>query len=174
MARGVYEIGADLEALADLMNEAPDGELSPEAAAAVEAWFAEVQADQANKLDGYVWMIRWFEADESVAKATADQFQRKAKAAGNKADRLKARLLGFLSATGQAKARTASGWEVRVQANGTTPVVIDPDADPASLPERFRLVRVEVSKAAVAKALAAGEELAFARWGEKGHHLRIV
>jgi hypothetical protein len=171
--RSVFEIGADLQALADLMDEAPGGELDPEAALVLDRWFADLAADQARKLDGYVSLIRHCETMAAAARETAERFARKAQAEENKARRLKQRLLDYLDFTLQPKAVTASGWTVAGQSNGgAVPLEIDAVSLEA-VPRQFVTTVEVIDKAAIRSALAAGDSLPFARLGERGRHLRI-
>lgn len=170
----LFEIGADLRAFADLIDELDGGEITDQQVdEALEAFMAELQHDQGRKLDGYVHLIKREEATAAVAKATADQFLMKARAAENKAKRLKDRLKDFMIFTDQKKATSEKGWVVQIVANGgALPVCLD-EIDVQKLPERFQRVTVAADTAAIGKALAAGEELPFARLGERSCHLRL-
>jgi hypothetical protein len=173
--RSVFEIGADLMALAELMDEAggDGGELAPEAALELDRWVAELETDQARKLDGYAGLLRHLESQAAVARATAEQFQRKAQARENQVKRLKQRLLDYLEATGQKKATSLSGWDFCVTPNGgQAPLEID--AVPLDgLPREFLTVVTAVNKEAVRRELAGGLTLSWARLGGRGRHLRI-
>lgn len=174
----LFDIGADLQAFDDLLNET-DGEItSGEAEIALDAFFAELKTAQAEKLDGYGNLIRREESLAAAAKATAEQFLAKAKALENRAKSLKNRLLYFLNFTGQKKATSACGWQFTVCATGgATPLKMDEGitADNALVDARF--VRTVTTKTidtdAVRKALEAGEQIPWARLGERGVHLRV-
>lgn len=174
--RSVFDIGADLLALAELMDEAAgeSGELDAEAALALDRWVAELGTDEGRKLDSYAGLIRHLETQAAVARATAEQFQRKAQARENQVRRLKQRLLDYLLATGQKKAAGASGWEFAVQANGgVVPVIVADGTDPSTVGEAFKRVRVEIDVSKARDALLMGCELGWAKLGERGSHLRL-
>ncbi len=169
--KSLYEIGADLLALAEVLD-ACDGDLS-KCETDVLAWIERAEGEQSEKLDRYIGLIRQLEMESSAAKAEADQWAAKAKTRGNTADFLKARLKAHLEATGQAKAVTATGRVVAIQRNGgISPLIVDP-VDLADVPTDFVKVRQEIDREAIRKALELGVTMTFARLGERGTQLRI-
>ena len=168
----LFEIADDLRALADLLAEG-DAELADETAAAAEAWFAELGGQEAEKLDAYVDLIRRFESEAQTANEEAQRYDRIASVRGNAAARLKNRLRDYLAATGQPKVQTATGRTVRIQKNGTAPLVVDDGLDLATVPPELVKVSRSIDLAAVRDRLKAGESLPFARLGDPGCHLRI-
>ncbi len=85
---------------------------------------------------------------------------------------MKARLLEYFLATGQQKAKTAEGLDIRVQANGgVLPLLI---ADPRLIPEEYKYTPPAVAdNDKIRKAIEAGYVLPFASLGERGVHVRI-
>lgn len=169
----LFDIGEDLMALSDLLDES-GGEITPENEPIFDAFFAELQNDQALKLDGYVGLIKTIEGEAAVAKATAEQFQMKARTRENSVKRLKDRIKLFMENTRQQKATSAKGFVLAIQNNGgKTPLDIDESTRPESVPEKFQRVTVTIDADKVREALEAGEELSFARLQPRGSHLRI-
>ena len=50
---------------------------------------------------------------------------------------------------------------------------MDDSVSPTELPEKFQKVNVEIDKTAIRSALEAGEDLDFARLGDRGASIRI-
>lgn len=170
--RPLYEITADLIALDAVLDEF-EGDLS-KAGPNVEAWLTEVEGEEAAKLDGYVNLMKSLEMESAAARAEAEQFLCKAKARTDKFEYLKAMLAGHLRATGKSKVKTAGGRTLSIVGNGGhRPVIVDV-TDPMALQERFREVEVSISKEKIREALTEGEDLPFARFGDRGTHLRIA
>ena len=75
--------------------------------------------------------------------------------------------------THRAKLETATGRVLAIQKNGgKQPLVVD-WLPLEELPERFQKVTITEDREKIAEALAAGEELTFARLEPRGTHLRI-
>ncbi len=169
----LFQIGEDLRALSDLLDERGGDVTEADVAAAVDAWFQEVGDAQAEKLDRYVNLIRRQEMHAAAAKAEAEQYAAISAARDNEARRLKDRLKLFLELTGQQKVQTATGRSIWVQPNGGTPLVTDPAIDPASIPDDLAKVTRTFDRDKVIEALKGGRGIPFARFGERGTHLRI-
>ena len=166
----LFEITADiLRAYETLVDS--DGEVSEENAAALEA-LAKIEAD---KLDGYYFVIRKAEMEESAAKAQLDQWKKKADARRKFIEYMKARVLEHLQTTGQAKTVTPSGNTFSVQRNGGKRPIIWPETaiDLTQVPMEYTKVVKSIDIDAVRRDLEDGDELPFARLGEAGHHLRL-
>ncbi len=175
MARPLYVIRADLMALNDQLDEL-EGDLSRagDMEAAVTATLDALAEEQAEKLDSYVALVRQLRMEATAARAEREQWEAKEKARTARADYLEARLKAHLEATGQPKVSTASGRVVSVVKNGgVQPVEIKPGTTPADVPEDFRKVTVELDRSAIRAALAAGQELEFAKLLPRGTHLQV-
>ena len=172
--RPLYAVTADLLALDALLDEC-EGDLSdPRAEAAVDAWAAELLADEGRKLDGAVAYVRQLEMEAEAARAEADEWRRRQEGRLRRARRVKGVLLDHLARTGRARVGLPSGLAVVARANGgRPPVEIDP-VDPEHVPAEYRRVLVGIDQAAVRVALEAGTRLSFARLGDRGTHLRVV
>lgn len=170
----LFEIGEDLEAIESLLYEL-DGDISdPEAAEAIEVWFAEFQQNQGKKIDGYLNLIRKWEAEAAAAKAEIDQYRKRAQVRENRVDAFKARLKLYMETTNQKKIETPTGRAVSIQANGgKVPLWVDENVRPESLEPRFQKITVAVNNDAIRTAIDAGEALSFARLGQRGTQLRV-
>lgn len=164
----LFQIGDDLMAILSLIED--DGEVSDQ----LSTWFDEIQNGEAEKLDGYIGVIRTLESQEAVAKAEAEQFATKARARANKIKYLKETLKSHLERTGRNRATTKAGRDIRIQANGGAPS-LTVDAIPVEdLPAEYVRTVTEINKEAIKAALQAGKEVPFARFEPKGTHLRIA
>lgn len=176
MTRTLFDIGDDLRALANLMDECDADALSPEVDAALSHWFAELAADEGRKLDGYVGLIRTFEMEASAAKAEAEQYAMKARTRENRIARLKDRLKGYLEATGRKKVETETKRVLAIQANGgVQKLSIVSGVKPEDVPPEFQKVTVEIDTNRVREALSGTDPLAidFAWLEPRGTSLRI-
>lgn len=169
----LFQIADDLRALAELLAEG-GAELAAETAAAADAWFAELAGREEVKLDSYVELIRRFEMESDAAGAEAERLTAIQSARGNAAARLKLRLHDHLKASGRPKIQTATGRTIRIQRNGTAPLVVDEGLDLATLPADLVKTRTDLDAGALVRRLKAGESFPFARFGEPGTHLRIA
>jgi hypothetical protein len=168
----LFEIGDDLRALDELIEERGGDVTDPEVMAAVERWYAEVAADEAAKLEAYVQYLRQLDMEIDAAADEEKQFAAKRRSREARKDWLRQRLKLYLEATGRKSVKTSAGRTVSVQANGGRPPV-DVTAPPEDIPDEFCRVRREVDHDAVRAALDAGQALPFARFRERGTQLRI-
>ena len=169
----LFEIAEDLRHVAELLLADSDagGELAVEKAAAIDAWFADLEAQEAQKLDGYVNLIRRIEMEQNAAEQESKYYGAIATQRKNAIGQLKTRILDYLDFTQRASVKTATGRTLRKQANGgSLPLEID-DVEATEVDEKFQ--KLELDRTAIKDALAGGEELPFARFGPRGYHLRI-
>lgn len=166
----LWEIGHELQALSDLLDET-NGEIPPEAEAIIDEWFKSVGEDQAIKLDGYVHLIKRLEGEAMQAGDVIKQFEAKAKSRRKSSERLKQRIKDYMEATRQAKLPTASGWEICIQKNGgKLPLCVVNE----EVTEEYKIQPPpEVDNGKIRDALEQGKELSFARFGDRGTQLRI-
>jgi hypothetical protein len=164
----LFQIGDDLMAILSLIED--DGEVTDQ----LSTWFDEIQSGEAEKLDGYIGVIRTLESQEAVAKAEAEQFATKARARANKIKYLKETLKGHLERTGRSRVTTKAGRNIRIQANGGAPSLTVDVIPVEDLPAEFVRTVTEVNEDAIKAALKAGKEVPFARFEPKGTHLRIA
>lgn len=198
--RSIFQIGADLEAIAALIDER-DGDISdPEVEAAINQWLGEFQQEQGKKADGYISMIRRYESEEAAATAEKEQYAKIAQVRANRVKALKGMLQAYMQQTGQEKIVTATARTIALQKNGQAPVEMDqPRTDEtlrwvedelnARLQEligtmrlpangaidalRYARVKIDIDGTRVRDELKAGKVLSFARMLPAGQHIRI-
>lgn len=169
--RTLFDIGADLLALDQLLDDLDGDVTDASVEAAVTAWTAELAADESRKLDNVVGYLRQLDMEEAAARAQAEQWQQKARSRAGRAAWMKELVRRHLLASGRTRAATETGHTVSVVGNGgKVPLDLSP-VDPDALPDRF--TRRVLDPEAVRAALEAGEELPFARLGERGSHVRV-
>lgn len=171
--RTLLEIGDDLQALDDLLDECGE-EITPEVEEAFASLFNAVAAEEAAKLDGCVNYLRRLEGEVSLARAEQDQYAQHARARENRIARFKRFLMEYLQRSGRTKATTATGRTVAVQQNGGKPPVRLVDGiDPATVPDH--LVKRVLDLDAIRRGLEEGDPdaKAIAMLDARGSHVRI-
>ena len=171
----LFQIAEEIMALHNLLTEC-GGELTDEEAEqAIDEWLAETNASLENKVDSYCWLIREFEGRADVREQAAKALKAIAATDGNQAERLKARLKKYLEMCGVLKLETPH-FKLNIQNNGgSLPLIVPPawEAEPASAPEAFHKVNIELNTTAIREAIRNDEEAHGARLGERGTQLRI-
>lgn len=181
--QNLFDIGEELEQVFDALDQI-DGEPSPEAQAALEAWFESISDNLDAKIDAYCALIEKFTAHHKIRKAEADRIGVLAKTDLNNATRLKDRLKLFMEVTGNQKMETKFR-KVRLQNNGgvaplewiekgseTVAVLPEPPALD-TLPPEYVVNVPTIDIEAIRSDLEGGLDLPFARIGERGKHVRI-
>ena len=175
--RTLFAITADLAALDQLLEERGGDVSDPAVLAAVESWYADLAAEEAAKLDGWCNWVRQLDMEAHAARVESAEYAKRAQAREATLRWAKARMLDHLLATGRTKAVTASGRTVAVQQNGgVLPLecsTFTQDHLANEVDPRFVLTTLAIDTAAVRAAVDAGEQLPFARYGERGFQLRI-
>ena len=163
----LYEIDAELEALEAALLDA-GGEITDD----LEATYHDLLDMRAEKVAGYVAVIRRLELSADAYDAEVKRLTAHRNAMRTSAQRLKERLCEAMCRRGEDAHDTPLG-RVRVQHARTRPVLLL--VDPDDLPERFRRVAVSADKRALTDALKEGDEEALrcAEWGEPSPFLRI-
>jgi hypothetical protein len=171
----LFQIADSIAALHDLLTEC-GGELpDAEAEAAIDEWLAETNSDLFKKVDGYCGLIREFEARSEAREIEAKRLMALAGADGNQAKRLKDRLKAFFEICGIKKLETPR-FRVSIQASGgLVPLFVPPEweREPASAPEAFHRVKIDLNREAIREAIRNDEETHGAFLGERGTQIRI-
>lgn len=173
MNRSLYEIGADLDALAALLDEVGGDVTEAEAEAAIDQWLQETGEAVKDKLDRYAALLRELSAR---AAARAEESARLAALAAvdeNNAARLKARVLAFLQERGVDRVETAR-FRLTVCANGGRAplrLLVPPSDIPSAWTEQVVSLRPRTE--AIRAELEAGILLPFATLEPRGFHLRV-
>lgn len=169
----LYEISRDYSEFEDLVNSI-EGEVSADDESKLAEYLAVMNKDRDQKFDNYVGYIRDLEARTEARKNEAERFAKLARVGENKIKRLKWVLLNFMQTHKLEKVET-NRFVLRKAQSASAPVVLDDRyiQNPEELEERFRTVTFKPNLKEIAQALKDGEELDFAKFGEKGENLRI-
>lgn len=172
MARTLFAITADLEALDDLLAEV-EGDLTDEkVAAAVDQWFAELDNAFLSKVDNYAAYILELISRARCRAEEAARLKRRADIDEGLAKSLKVRLMMALEQRGKKKVET-DRFRVSIAGNGG----LEPLAlDEVALPDDFRRVadpRLVPDTAKIRDALGRQEKVPGAELLPRGQHLSI-
>jgi hypothetical protein len=167
--RTLFDISTDLEKLSELLDDCSDTEQQE----AISNWLESIGSERDKKLDGYAALIGEIEARAEARVAEAKRLTELAASDKAKVRLLKERLKWFFALHNLKKVETAR-YKLSLAANGgKAPLVISDEILATNLPEQYQRVTVEPNTTAIREALEAGEELEFARLGERGTSLRI-
>ena len=138
----------------------------------LEAHYADLLEMHGEKVEGYLRMIRKFEATEAGLKLERERLQAAERTMKNAAKALKDRLRDAMLRRGEAEHQTALG-KVKLQTSGTRPVELL--VSESALPEHFKRITVAPDLAALRHALKQGDPKAatVARFGEASYYIRV-
>lgn len=171
--RSIFEIGDELNAIAEAFDRAEENGDDEVVRTAFEAYFAQLLDNRDIKLDRYAALIQFNQTLADAAKAEAKRCADLARIRENRVAAMKARLKMYFEANGITKIETAKHAFTIAGNGGKLPLVIDENTKPEAAPECFQKVTVDFDQDAIRAALESGEELDFARLGERGTHLRV-
>lgn len=146
----LYQLTSELEALEDALL-ASGGEITKE----MDERFDDLLDMRTDKIEGYLAMIRKFEATEEAIKSERQRLQKAERAMKNAAGSLKDRLAESMRRRGENVHETTLG-KVRLQQASRRSIVIDVDEE--DLPERFRRVSVRADKGKLQEALGSDDD----------------
>lgn len=158
--RSLYEIGDDLSALEELLTdtdgEIPEGEIG----AAIEEWFDRLGEERDEKIRRYCALIAMMTFGAENCEEEARRLGKLKRANENGAKRLKDRLKAFFEAHGIQKLDLRT-FKPRIQVNSNAPLILPPQwqSEPASAPEAFHKVTIELNTLAIKEALGGGMKL---------------
>lgn len=153
-----------------LLEMAEDPDIDPEVLAdTMEGLTGEIE----DKADGYAYVIDSINADVDTIDKEIKRLQARKKTLTANADSIKKSLYNAMLAIGKRKLKTAKHNFTIAKNGGKIPVVYAPDMKVEQIPLEFVKVVQEVDKDAVREYLESGNELDFARLGERGESLRI-
>lgn len=172
----LFEIDQELTGLEQFLTQL-GGEITDDEAfeAAIDAELARIKGNLADKLEGYCWLIKEFEARATARKAEAARLSQMAALDEKNVERLKSRLKVFFDAHQITKQETAS-FKIAIQKNGgAAPLTVPPEweSDPASAPEAYQRRVIQLDKFTIRAGIEAGEVIEGCAIGERGAHLRI-
>ena len=169
--KSLLGIADDMLAIDELLMEC-EGDISDsDAAAAIDKWFAEAESNLDEKTDNYIGLIRQKDLMRAARKEEIERLQMMNKQDERSAKFLKGRLQWVLERLGRKSAGKTRKATITVN-GGKIPMEVDP-IELEKVPLKLQKVMVVLNTDEVRKALEAGEELKFARLGERGTHLRI-
>lgn len=174
--QSLYHISEQLRAIDDYMDEI-DGDVShPDVEAMLDAWMAEVAHDEAARLDDMAAIIAEITHRAESRKLEAHRLSDLASADLRAAAAMRDRIDRYMVANGRKKVQT-DRFRISLRTNGgTVPLIVDLPAE--ELPDAYRRERtrttVHADQDAIREALDSGAELDFARYGERGHTLKIA
>lgn len=170
----LFEIGDELRALYELLDESGGEIATPEEEAVIVAWFRDLERDEDRKITNYYGLVRQLETESAAAKEESERFAKKAKARENASKRLKELLKVHMEMTGRKRIETTSGRVVAIQNNGgLAPLILADNLDASTLPAEFLRVRIDPDADAIRQALEQGQALEFAALGKLGTHIRF-
>lgn len=128
-----------------------------------------------QKLEGFAKLIRTWEAEAEAFTAESQRFANKATVAKNGIARLKARVQSFLVSTEQTEA-SAGLFKFRIVSNGGKPPLqfFDNAPDPSKADPKLTSLRYSFNNDAIREYLESGNELPWAKIGDRGTHVRIL
>lgn len=159
--RSLYEIGDDLSALEEMLTDL-DGEIpEDEIGVAIEEWFDALGEERNQKIRAYCALIQMMGFNADACDEEARRLTKLKRANENGAKRLKDRLKQFFEAHNIQKLDLGI-FKPRIQVNGSAPLIVPQGwaTEPASAPEAFHKMTVELNTPAIREALAlAGADL---------------
>ena len=130
-----------------------------------------LQGELDDKVSQWARCIKNLEGERDAIKAEGDRLTKRAKSIDNEVKHMKETLLMYLKAAGVSKAGDAVIKASIVKNGGQAPLEID--LIPVDLPEDFQKITIDADKEAIRAALEGGQQLEWARIGERGEHIKI-
>lgn len=130
-----------------------------------------LQGELDDKVSQWARCIKNLEGERDAIKAEGDRLTKRAKSIDNEVKHMKDTLLMYLKAAGVTKAGDAVIKASIVKNGGQAPLEID--LIPVDLPEDFQKITIDADKEAIRAALEGGQQLEWARIGERGEHVKI-
>ena len=163
----LYQITTELQQLEQALLES-GGVLTDE----IEEKYETLLEMEADKVEGYIAMIRKFEASEEAIKSERQRLQKAERSMRKAAQSLKDRLAESMLRRGEEVHETDLG-KVRLQQASRASLVVN--VDPEELPEEFQRWKVSADKAGLRAAIEDDDEVAkqFAHLDEPSHYIRL-
>lgn len=130
-----------------------------------------LQGELDDKVSQWARCIKNLEGERDAIKAEGDRLTKRARSIDNEVKHMKDTLLMYLKAAGVSKAGDAVIKASIVKNGGQAPLEID--LIPVDLPEGFQKITIDADKEAIRAALEGGQQLEWARIGERGEHINI-
>lgn len=169
----LYQINQDISDLENQLEELDLNNASQdEHNAFIDRWLC-LEGELHSKLDNYGIYIRELEARAEIRKAEAKRLDELATIDENKVKALKAFLLYVFTTRDIKKLETKRFSFSRTKNGGKAPLILNELTPISKIPTEFQTVVIQISKETVRKALESGQELSFAKLGERGENIRI-
>lgn len=169
--RTLFNISADLSQMNALLDELEGDD--EESKQLITNWLEQLGEERDRKLDNYAALIAELEAKAEVRKAEAKRLANLAASDEKKVEMLKERLKWFFEVNKLKTLETTRYKLTLAKSGGKAPLILDESVSASELPDKFQKVSVEPDKTAIRSALEAGEELDFARLGDRSSNIRI-
>lgn len=169
MKKTLFQISEDLEMLHDLMESIDTDEGQT---VEILAYLEDTQKELSTKLDNYAEFICELTARAEARKQRAKEMTELAKADEAMVKRLKSTLQYFFEREGLKRQDTDRHRITLAKNGGKAPVLFD-DTFPEDMPEKYQITVIKPNTDAIRADLEAGEELPFARLGERGQSIRV-
>lgn len=164
MKESLFGLGETLVELARIIDECEDGELDERLAAYLDA----TEGAVADKVETYCAMIREREARAQARENESKRMEELARVDNNTADRMRRRLFDFMERTGRQKMELPTAVVRTQNAGGKLPVqLLSP------VPVTHCAISYTPNMTKIRGALESGEQLEFARLGERSRILVI-
>ena len=151
-------------------------ELPPELETALIELFEDknlAQQEFQEKINDYINLAKHCQEWVEIRSRRIEELEHLIKLDRNLANNLLGRLLNLLISRDINKLKTVD-YNISVANNGgKKPLILDRDLDLDELPPKLVKTTREADKQAIRQVLATGQELPFARLGDRGKHLRI-
>jgi hypothetical protein len=156
--KSLFGIGADFQALDQLLEEIGGDVSDPSVAEAIDTWMAENLAAQKGKIDAYYAVYAEAEARADALKAEAARLTEAARTELNKAARLKERLKLYMLGTGQDRIEGRLHKAVLAKDSGRKKLDIDSGV---TLPQELMVPKTTYGpdRELITAKLEAGEEI---------------
>lgn len=168
--RTLFKISDDIQHLNSMLDDLDDTEQQQ----LIAEWLEHLEAERASKLDNYAALIAELEEKAEIRQKEAKRLMALAQSDQNRANMLKERLKYYFETSQLKKIETDRYKLSLVKHGGKAPLILDESKPVQELPERFQRVSVEPDTKAIRQALESGEELDFARLGDRGASIRIT
>lgn len=127
-----------------------------------------IEGEFDDKISGCVAVYKNLMADVEALEAESKKLKERAGVTERKADRLKNYVMTCMKAVGRTKSGDAINSASIVKNGGKKPVILSDE-----VPQEWQRVKYEPDNKRIREALENGEELPFAKLGERGERLNI-
>lgn len=122
------------------------------------------------KSEGYIAVLNRLDMELTACKKHEQEWKARKQIRENAIKRLKKALTDTMVAIDKTEIAAGDVKIKLVNNGGLLPLIVDEDAE---IPDRFKKIIYETDNTLIRKALDSGEDLPFARYGERGKGIRI-